>query len=155
MRKKGDISINYLIIAAIALIVLIIVVLFFTGGIKRIFGGIEEAGEISQDKLALWRSKCELWCTLEDKASFENNLFDGQHSCSSLNVPCSFEQVGSTGRCLFRDRDAEAAKCSGFNVASCSTPCEVTADDKCKLISNYCEDSGRLTCENKPECAWS
>ncbi len=153
--KRGDISINYVIIAAIALIVLIIIVLFFTGGIKRIFEGIGETTDVSENQKALWRSQCELWCTLKDRASFDGNFFQDQYSCASLNVPCTFEESAGSGQCGFKDKSAEASTCAGFSVSNCASPCEVTSDNKCKLLSAYCDETSKALCESKSQCRWS
>ena len=52
MSKKGQgISIEFIIIAAIALIVLIVIILFFTGGLEKIFGGQSPKTQIDSPEL--------------------------------------------------------------------------------------------------------
>ena len=44
MRKKGDISINMIVIAALALIVLVVIVFIFSGQVKKTAGGFAFIG---------------------------------------------------------------------------------------------------------------
>lgn len=67
MSKKGDISMNYIVIALLALVVLVVIVLFFTGGMQKIFGQTAEVGEITEQQLSLWKSQCRLSCSLKQK----------------------------------------------------------------------------------------
>ena len=84
MNKKAQgISLNYIVIAAIAVLVLVIVVGFATGGLSKSFKGLKSAGpsessvfRASCDSVcitsqgaetsALWNSS--EWCTNEDSA---------------------------------------------------------------------------------------
>ncbi|MBM3200097.1 hypothetical protein FJZ53_04100 [Candidatus Woesearchaeota archaeon] len=102
--KKGDISLNYVIVAAIALVVLVVIILFFTGGLKTLFSQQKDQTLRATDQdFAIWRGQCELYCSLNNKASFCNNEFkktndkgevDGGYKCSTgagdknLNVEC-------------------------------------------------------------------
>jgi hypothetical protein len=72
LNKKGmDISLNFVILAVLALIALILVALFFTGGLTSLFADTEDVGDTSGEKLALYESECELYCTLGQQTSFE------------------------------------------------------------------------------------
>lgn len=66
--KRGQgISMEFIIIAAIALIVLIVIVLFFTGGLAKIFGGQKDVvGTVTDQQKEIWRSQCSVYCGLED-----------------------------------------------------------------------------------------
>ena len=73
LNKKGmDISLNFIILAVLALIALIIIALFFTGGLTNLFKQTEEVGSISSEKIALFASKCEFYCTTEDENAWKN-----------------------------------------------------------------------------------
>ncbi len=64
--KRGQgISMEFIIIAAIALVVLIVIILFFTGGIQKLLGqaGGVAATATDRDK-ELWTSECKTSCVL-------------------------------------------------------------------------------------------
>lgn len=72
-NKKGmDISLNFIILAVLALIALIIIALFFTGGLTNLFGQTEDVASISSEKIALFTSKCEFYCTTEDRNAWDH-----------------------------------------------------------------------------------
>ena len=76
LNKKGmDISLNFIILAVLALIALIIIALFFTGGLTNLFGQTEDVASISAEKVALYQSKCEFYCTTEDSSAWEDPDF--------------------------------------------------------------------------------
>lgn len=76
--KKGDISMNYIVIAAIALIVLIVIVLAFTGKLQMIFKSqTETVKEATDQQLEVWRSQCKLYCSLGQKDNFCKHVFKG------------------------------------------------------------------------------
>ncbi len=76
MNKKGmDISLNFIILAVLALIALIVIALFFTGGLTNLFSQQEDVGDISSEKMALYRSKCEFYCTTHDETSWKDPSF--------------------------------------------------------------------------------
>ncbi len=71
VNKKGaELSLNFIIIAAIGLVVLVIALVFFTGGAERLVGGVPQTVQIPQQQLNLWRSQCETYCSLGNEASF-------------------------------------------------------------------------------------
>src|SRR3989338_5358954 len=83
LNKKGmDISLNFIILAVLALIALIIIALFFTGGLTNLFGQTEDVASISSEKVALYSSKCEFYCTTGnkdawDRPDFPEDLIEG------------------------------------------------------------------------------
>lgn len=88
-RNGMDISLNFIILAVLALIVLIVIALFFTGGLTNLFGKQEEAGNINNEMRALWEAKCEFYCTTKDKTSwykpeFPKELTAKYASCEKL-----------------------------------------------------------------------
>ena len=66
-----DISLNFVILAVLALIALILVALFFTGGLSNLFQQTEEVGSTSNEQLALYKSKCSLYCATDNKDSWD------------------------------------------------------------------------------------
>ncbi len=91
MNKKGaELSLNFLIIAALALIVLILVVLFFTGGFEKIFTKTSEVAELSTQERALAEAICETACALGNEEGYTNPEFSediiaaGFDDCESL-----------------------------------------------------------------------
>jgi len=79
-NKRGQgISMEFIIIAAIALIVLIVIILFFTGGLEKIFTGQKDViGTVSDSQKEIWRSQCKLYCSLGQKENFQSKVFDGE-----------------------------------------------------------------------------
>src|SRR3989344_3301309 len=76
LNKKGmDISLNFIILAVLALIALIIIALFFTGGLTNLFGQTEDVASISSEKVALYNSKCEFYCTTGDEGAWDEPGF--------------------------------------------------------------------------------
>jgi len=75
--KKGDISMNYIIIAAIALVVLIVIILFFTGGMQKLIKGQTSVveGVVPDWQLKAWTTRCQFACTQVNKDDFCNTLF--------------------------------------------------------------------------------
>ena len=90
LNKKGmDISLNFIILAVLALIALIIIALFFTGGLTNLFGQTEDVASISAEKIALYQSKCEFYCTTDDETAwtepdFPEDVKAKYNSCTDL-----------------------------------------------------------------------
>lgn len=63
--KRGQgISMEFIIIAALALIVLIVIVLFFTGALGKIFGQQKDiVGTATDQQKEMWTEACRLACT--------------------------------------------------------------------------------------------
>lgn len=73
MNKKGQgISMTYIIIAALALIALVVIILFFTGGMTEIFSKITGTVEGSTQGSVLEMNQCKLYCTTGNKAAWDN-----------------------------------------------------------------------------------
>jgi len=86
MNKKGaELSLNFLIIAALALIVLILVVLFFTGGFEKIFTKTSEVTQLSTQERAIAEAICETACTLENKQGYNSPEFSGDIRAAGYN----------------------------------------------------------------------
>ncbi|MDP2907483.1 MAG: hypothetical protein Q8O03_06085 [Nanoarchaeota archaeon] len=123
--KKGDLSLNYVVIAAIALVVLIVIILFFTGGLQSLFQQQKEAvsGATDQQK-EIWRSQCKLFCSLGQKENFEKKIFkqgDSQLTCANLDVTCG--ACGGAPNSASKDQRL----CSQRIEAHCTEGCTWTA----------------------------
>ncbi len=94
--KRGQgISMEFIIIAAIALIVLIVIILFFTGGLEKIFGEQKKTiGTVTDQQKEIWRSTCKLYCSLGQRENFLQKEFKGDDNTifkcpkDSLGVEC-------------------------------------------------------------------
>ena len=88
--KKGQgISMTYIVIAALALIVLIVIFLFFTGGMERLFERQTETVESVGDEEAIWRAQCKSYCTMGQYEVFNKVTFgDEKKNCVGLGVKC-------------------------------------------------------------------
>lgn len=76
MNKKGlDISLNFIIIAALALIALIIMVLIFTGGMEKIIGQQKNIVDIAASERAVAEDTCKWYCSIGSEASWSNPDF--------------------------------------------------------------------------------
>ena len=86
LNKKGmDISLNFVILAVLALIALILIALFFTGGLTNLFGQTEEVGSISSEKVALYSSKCDFYCSTQDNTAWSNPQFPADVKAAYAN----------------------------------------------------------------------
>lgn len=75
--KKGDISLNYVVIAAIALVVLVVIIIFFMGGLQTLFQRQKETvGSATEQQLEIWRGQCKLYCSLGQKENFKSHVFE-------------------------------------------------------------------------------
>lgn len=96
LNKKGmDISLNFIILAVLALIALIIIALFFTGGLTNLFSQTEDVASISSEKIALFTSKCEFYCTTEDENAWKNPDLPEEMATNSAYDSCE-ELTGKT-----------------------------------------------------------
>ena len=72
MNKKAmDISLNFIILAVLALIALILVAMFFTGGLQKLFGDTSDIGSTSAEQYAYYRTKCEYYCSISDEDAWD------------------------------------------------------------------------------------
>lgn len=128
--KKGDLSINFIIVAALALIVLIAVALFFTGGIQKLFGTQKGAVGVTVDPQvrALAVQNCKLHCSLGNQDAYNNPNFPedlkAKHAnCASLlseelGKPVTF--LENCGSCGGTSTDTTKS-CSGETKTECSS----------------------------------
>lgn len=90
MNKKGmDISLNFIILAVLGLIALILIALFFTGGLSNLFKQTEDVGSTSAEQVALYKTKCNFYCTTDDEGSWTNPDFPadlGVKDCSEFDL---------------------------------------------------------------------
>ena len=76
MNKKGmDISLNFIILAVLALIALILVALFFTGGLSNLFEQTEEVGSTTTEQYLYYKAQCEYYCSFGDQDTYDNPGF--------------------------------------------------------------------------------
>lgn len=70
-----DISLNFIILAVLALISLIIIALYFTGTLGDIFGQTKDIAAVSAQTQALYKTNCDRHCTFKDKDSWDHPAF--------------------------------------------------------------------------------
>lgn len=78
-NKKGQgISMQFVVLAALALIVLIVVALVFSKGIESILGKQKQVVGIQLDaaEVEFIASKCKLWCTNNELVFFDEHDFN-------------------------------------------------------------------------------
>ncbi|MFH1455893.1 MAG: hypothetical protein ABIF40_03000 [archaeon] len=86
MNKKGaELSLNFLIIAALALIVLILVVLFFTGGFEKIFTKTGEVTQLSTQERLIAEQICKTACEYGSEESYNNPEFSEDFRAANIN----------------------------------------------------------------------
>ncbi len=127
-RRGEGLSLNFIIVAILALMVLIIIALFFTGGITKLFSTEQEVSKVSLDPQLrlLSESNCRLHCTNQDEnaytssSSLPKDIVDaGYSSCEQLlDKPFSECKVQKT--CQKID-STSAAQCSGTLEATCES----------------------------------
>jgi len=89
MNKKGQgISMTYIIIAALALVVLITIIIFFTGGMQALIGGQKEVveGVVPDWKIKTWTTRCEFACSQENKVDFCETKFKAEEGADKYYV---------------------------------------------------------------------
>lgn len=73
LNKKGlELSMGFIVIALLALTVLVVIILFFTGGMQKIFGQTAEVGEVTEQQISIWRGQCKLYCSTDQKEFCEH-----------------------------------------------------------------------------------
>lgn len=134
MSKRGaGISLNFIILAILALITLIVIALFFTGGIAKLFETEKDITELTltpqMENLA--KSQCELYCANENKNSYEDPSFSEAlmqkyDDCDDL-LGKPFSDCVDTKTCQ---------------------PEVASSDIECNMLT------AKSSCEDKPGCAW-
>ena len=107
MNKKGQgISMTYIIIAALALVVLVVIVLFFTGGIQSLVGGQKDVlkGTVPDWQIQTWSGRCKLACSTDNVKDYCETKFgydtdeDGNadvfYVCDQLNTKVTSAENG-------------------------------------------------------------
>lgn len=91
VNKRGaELSLNFIIIAAIVLVVLIVAILFFTGSTGTILKKQAETGKMSEQEYGIAVAKCRLACATKDQSTFDNPVFssslinNGKTKCDDL-----------------------------------------------------------------------
>lgn len=75
MNKKGDLSIQFIVMAALALIVLIIIAVYFMGGMKTLLGGQAETIQLTEQRKSVWKTQCNMFCSLGQADGFCDQAF--------------------------------------------------------------------------------
>lgn len=128
MHKKGaELSLNFIIIAAIVLVVLIVAVLFFTGAGKALMGEQAEITKLSTQEYNLALAVCKSSCMAKSRAAYENPSFTealvkaGYNSCADLKELGDFNTV-CLGSC---EKSGETTKsCASLSREECKDGCE-------------------------------
>lgn len=129
VSKRGEgLSLNFIIVAILALIVLIIIALFFTGGITKLFGTEQQVSKVSLDPQLrlLSEAQCGQYCTnmnedaYTSSSSLPKDLLDaGWTSCEDLlSKPYSDCQEQKTCQ---KEDSASAVQCTGTLEATCES----------------------------------
>ncbi|MFH0752803.1 MAG: hypothetical protein V1914_04390 [archaeon] len=135
VSKRGEgLSLNFIIVAILALIVLIVVALFFTGGITKLFGTEQDVSKVSLDPQLrlLAESNCELHCTNQNDAYM-----------SSDSIPKELVEAGYT--------DCEKLIGKSFSVCKAEKSCQ-RADP---LSGAQCTGTNEMSCETVDGCVWA
>ncbi|MBI4447437.1 hypothetical protein HY643_00500 [Candidatus Woesearchaeota archaeon] len=156
-NKKGtELSLNFLIIAALALIALIVIALFFLGGMEKIFGEQKDVKELTKETKALAKASCEFKCRLKDRVGYDNPSFPkemtdaGYSRCSDLEDLGTFDEQcvkhGCTGTAVIcADMGQNCAKQSGCSLSG--NNCAGTAT-QCSVLNSA------TTCSAQTGCSW-
>ncbi len=109
MSKKGDLSLNIIIVAALALIVLVVLVVIFTGRIGIFKGGVDKTGDAELISMKIMYGQCHPGTTAESVFTSELSKAAGDGSESGKELARSnFKvQIDSCKGIL------EKASCSG------------------------------------------
>lgn len=129
MYKKGDISMTYIVVAALALVALIVIILFFTGGMSKLIKGQTEviAGTVPDWQIQAWSTRCKFACTSNNIKDYcttpfkfdkdEDGSADAYYTCSGSNKNIDDEdikiKVGGTERTL-SDEGGLGAECDSI-----------------------------------------
>lgn len=109
MSKKGDVSLTYIVIAALSLVALVVIILFFTGGMQKLITGQQEVleGTVPDWQMKAWTTRCEFACTQENKADFcgatftadtnKDNQDDVYYVCNTAKTTATAPNVDVKG----------------------------------------------------------
>ncbi|MBI4154296.1 hypothetical protein HY501_03090 [Candidatus Woesearchaeota archaeon] len=133
--KKGDLSINFIIVAALALIVLIAIALFFTGGIQKLFGTQKGAVGVTVDPQvrALAVQNCKLHCSLGNQDAYNNPNFPAELKSEASTCAVLLEKMNEAGPFDFESRCGP--KCTGTS-SEVPKPCDAQkSEEACESVS--------------------
>ena len=125
-RRGEGLSLNFIIVAILALITLIVIALFFTGGITKLFGTEKEISRVSLDPQirSLAETTCNFHCTNQNENAYNNPSFpkdlveSGFTGCEQLlGKPFSSCRVEKS--CQKADPASAVTGCVGTTEASC------------------------------------
>jgi len=133
MNKKGvEITLNFIVIAALVLIALIVAIIFFTGTSTVLF---KKKGEITQEQLrqelTMASQLCNGYCTFKNQAAFDNPGFS--------------EALRASGYTMCRNLPEFSA---GYDEL-CAKSCKVAPGQ-----TGSCSGLGRDECVRTPGCSW-
>ena len=126
--KRGEgLSLNFIIVAILALIVLIVIALFFTGGITKLFGTEKEISSLALNPniRALAEQSCSLHCTNQNQNAYMNPNFPqdiidaGFASCAEL-LNKNFADCSPKKACQKQDSQS-AINCASLSQAACES----------------------------------
>lgn len=124
MNKQGvEITLNFIVIAAIVLIALIVAVLFFTGATDKLFTKQAEVTQLSTQELSLAQSICESHCTQQNRIAYENPAFSQQIRDAGY-TSCTQILAKDFSDCIAECKGAP--NCIGLNKAACQSTAECT-----------------------------
>lgn len=104
MNKKGmDISLNFVILAVLALIALILIALFFTGGLSNLFQQTEEVGDTDAQQIALAETECKTYCTLGTESAYKSEY--SEEEAESLGDKASCEELVGDWADVYSEED--------------------------------------------------
>lgn len=132
INKKGaELSLNFIIIAAIVLVVLIVAVLFFTGASGKLLKEKAEVTKLSTQEYALALNVCKFACLNQDRVKFDNPSFSqavidaGLTKCENFDELDTFENECQK-ECVNKPdvtlpEGTRAVSCSGMSKEDCET----------------------------------
>lgn len=129
MNKKGmEISLNFIVIAAIVLIALIVAILFFTGASTKLFTKQQQITSAQlQQEIALQASTCKSYCTFNNKDAYMGQIANedlraaGYTTCSRILT--SDEDKKNCGSCAVAVvAQQPGISCDGATQSECESP---------------------------------
>ncbi len=126
-KKGAELSLNFIIIAAIVLVVLIVAILFFTGAGKKLIGEQAEVTKLSTQEYTLALAVCKSSCVAKSRAAYESPSFTeslvqaGYNNCADLKELDDFntECLGSCEKSGETDKN-----CAALSKENCKDSCE-------------------------------
>jgi len=129
-KRGAELTLNFIIIAALVLIVLIIAVLFFTGTTEKLFKKKVEITRLSVEERSLALAICRNACTFKDRSSFENPAFSedvrnaGFQRCSDFPELAEGYDELCAKRCKAKTTDPTCVTLTNKNDCIANANCE-------------------------------